>query len=155
MTLAKATVTGTVFRAPEKRYTQNDIAIYGLTLNIDEREETLIRVISKRKSLSDVLDRVKVGDKILVDGRLQIATTKANDGSDRKYFEIDANDVELLGASNGSVPVSSSASRVLLRLHQKKISLLLLKQIFRKILLWMRTKFRSKSNRKHYCFKKV
>jgi single-stranded DNA-binding protein len=110
MTLAKATVTGTVFRAPEKRYTQNDIAIYGLTLNIDEREETLIRVISKRKSLSDVLDRVKVGDKILVDGRLQIATTKANDGSDRKYFEIDANDVELLGASNGSVPVSSSAS---------------------------------------------
>ena len=41
MTLAKAVVSGTVFRAPEKRYTQNDVAVYGLTLNIDEREEII------------------------------------------------------------------------------------------------------------------
>ena len=73
MTLAKAVVSGTVFRAPEKRYTQNDIAVYGLTLNIDDREETLVRVISKRKSLSEVLDSINKGDKILVDGRLQVA----------------------------------------------------------------------------------
>lgn len=109
MTLAKATVSGTVYRAPEKRFTQNDIAIYGLTLNIDEREETLIRVISKRKSLADVLDRVKKGDRILVDGRLQIATSKAQDGSDRKYFEIDASDVEIISGS-GSASVSSTSS---------------------------------------------
>ena len=109
MTLAKATVSGTVYRAPEKRYTQNDIAIYGLTLNIDEREETLIRVVSKRKSLADVLDKIKKGDRILVDGRLQIATSKAQDGSDRKYFEIDANDIEILSGS-GSAPVQSSSS---------------------------------------------
>ena len=109
MTLAKATVSGTVYRAPEKRFTQNDIAIYGLTLNIDEREETLIRVISKRRALADVLDKVKKGDRILVDGRLQIATSKAQDGSDRKYFEIDANDVELLSGS-GSAPVSNTSS---------------------------------------------
>ena len=109
MTLAKATVSGTVYRAPEKRFTQNDIAIYGLTLNIDEREETLVRVISKRKSLADVLDRVKKGDRILVDGRLQIATSKAQDGSDRKYFEIDASDVEILSGS-GSSSVSSTSS---------------------------------------------
>lgn len=109
MTLAKATVSGTVYRAPEKRFTQNDIAIYGLTLNIDEREETLIRVISKRKSLADVLDRVKKGDKILVDGRLQVATSKAQDGSDRKYFEIDASDIEILSGS-GSASVSSTSS---------------------------------------------
>jgi single-strand DNA-binding protein len=109
MTLAKANVSGTVYRAPEKRFTQNDIAIYGLTLNIDEREETLIRVISKRKSLADVLDRVKKGDKILVDGRLQVATSKAQDGSDRKYFEIDASDIEILSGS-GSASVSSTSS---------------------------------------------
>ena len=109
MTLAKATVSGTVYRAPEKRFTQNDIAIYGLTLNIDEREETLVRVISKRKSLADVLDRVKKGDRILVDGRLQIATSKAQDGSDRKYFEIDASDIEILSGS-GSASVSNTSS---------------------------------------------
>jgi len=107
MTLAKAVVTGTVFRAPEKRFTQNDIAVYGLTLNIDEREETLVRVIAKRKSLSEVLDNVKKGDKILVDGRLQVASSKAADGSERRYFEIDANDIELMSASSSS---SSSAA---------------------------------------------
>ena len=110
MTLAKATVTGTVFRAPEKRFTQNDIAVYGLTLNIDEREETLIRVISKRKALSEILDNVKRGDKLLVDGRLQVATSKAQDGSERKYFEIDANDIEIMSASVSGGNLSDEVS---------------------------------------------
>ena len=109
MTLAKATVTGTVFRAPEKRYTQNDIAVYGLTLNIDEREETLVRVIAKRKALSEVLDNVKKGDRLLVDGRLQVASSKAADGSERRYFEIDANDIELLSGTSNSVHTASSS----------------------------------------------
>lgn len=111
MTLAKAVVSGTVFRAPEKRYTQNDIAVYGLTLNIDDREETLVRVISKRKALSEVLDSVSKGDKILVDGRLQVASSKAADGSERRYFEIDANDIELMSASSGVSSVKTSSSQ--------------------------------------------
>lgn len=110
MTLAKATVSGTVFRAPEKRFTQNDIAVYGLTLNIDEREETLIRVVSKRRALSEVLDSIQKGDKIIVDGRLQVATSKAADGSDRKYFEIDANDIEIISTSTGSSRASSNSA---------------------------------------------
>ena len=109
MTLAKAVVSGVVYRAPEKRFTQNDVAVYGLTLNIEEREETLVRIIAKRKALAEVLDNVKKGDKILVDGRLQVATSKAADGSERKYFEIDANEIELMG-STGSVSTVSSAS---------------------------------------------
>lgn len=103
MTIAKATVTGTVYRAPEKRFTQNDVAIYGLTLNVDGPEETLIRVVSKRKALSDVLDRVKKGDKLLIDGRLQVEAMKTPEGVERKYFEIDANEIELLSGSNSQV----------------------------------------------------
>ena len=108
MTLAKATVTGTVYRAPEKRFTQNDIAVYGLTLNIGETEELLIRVISKRRVLADLLDNVKIGDKLLVDGRLQVATTKT-DGSEKKYYEIDANDIEIISGT-GSNTQSNSVS---------------------------------------------
>ena len=100
MTLAKATVSGTVYRAPEKRYTQNDIAVYGFTLSVDEREETLVRVISKRKVLADLLDTVKKGERLIVDGRLQVATLKAPDGSDRKCFEIDANDIMRISGSS-------------------------------------------------------
>ena len=110
MTLAKAVVTGTVYRAPEKRFTQNDIAIYGLTLNIDEKEETLIRVISRRKGLSEILDGVKQGDRLLIEGRLQTSTSKATDGSSRKYFEIDANDIELLSGNGNYSKLSSTSS---------------------------------------------
>ena len=109
MTLAKATVTGTVYRAPEKRFTQNDIAVYGFTLNVDDNEELLVRVISKRRVLSEVLDNVKVGDRLLVDGRLQVSSTKAADGSERKYFEIDANDIEQI-SNSGSVAAASTSS---------------------------------------------
>jgi single-strand DNA-binding protein len=112
MTLAKAVVSGVVFRAPEKRFTQNDVAVYGLTLNIDEREETLVRIIAKRKALAEILDTVKKGDKILVDGRLQVATSKAADGSERKYFEIDANEIELMGSTGSVSAVSASSSTV-------------------------------------------
>ena len=106
MSLAKAVVTGVVYRTPEKRYTQNNIAIYSLILNIGEQEETLIRVISKRKSLESLLDTVRQGDKVLVDGRLQVATSKYNDGTDKKYFEIDAAGVEVIQTGN-STPIGT------------------------------------------------
>ena len=75
MTIAKSVVTGTVFRAPEKRFTQNNVK----------------------------------GDKILVEGRLQTANAKMEDGSERKIFEIDANAIEKMGAvSSSSSPAQSS-----------------------------------------------
>ena len=51
MSLAKAVVTGTVYRTPEKRFTQNNVAVSAFVMNIGEREETLIRVLSKRNKL--------------------------------------------------------------------------------------------------------
>ena len=44
MTLAKAVVTGSVYRAPEKRFTQNNIPVSSFVLNIGDREEMLLRV---------------------------------------------------------------------------------------------------------------
>jgi single-stranded DNA-binding protein len=96
MSFAKAVVTGVVVRTPEKRFTQNNIAIYGLSLNLDEQEETLVRVISKRKALEGLLDRVRQGDKLLVEGKLQIATSKSPDGSEKRFFEIDAVTIEMM-----------------------------------------------------------
>ncbi len=106
MSIAKAVVTGVVYRTREKRYTQNNIAINIVILSIGEQEETLIRVISKRKSLESLLDTVRQGDKILVDGRLQVATSKYSDGTDKKYFEIDAAGIELVQSGN-SAPVET------------------------------------------------
>lgn len=102
MTIAKAVVTGTIYRAPEKRFTSNDVAVSTFVMDIGEKDETLMRVISKRTALDAVVSSVNKGDRVLVEGRLQIATAKMEDGSERKIYEIDANTVEKMGASSGS-----------------------------------------------------
>ena len=89
MALAKAVVTGSVFRAPEKRFTQNNIPVSSFVLNIGEREEMLIRVISRRTALDEIVSSISKDDRVLVEGRLQITTVKSDTGSERRIFEIE------------------------------------------------------------------
>lgn len=104
MSIAKAVVTGTLYRAPEKRFTQNNVAVSAFVLNIGEREETLIRVLSKRNALDEIVSSLTKGERVLVEGRLQTATVKSDDGTERRIYEIDANTIERLGES--SAPAS-------------------------------------------------
>ena len=108
MTIAKSVVTGIVFRAPEKRFTQNNVAVYSMVLNIGEREEVLVRVLSTRTALESVMESLSKGDKILVEGRLQTANAKMEDGTERKIFEIDANTVERMGDAGVVASVQST-----------------------------------------------
>ena len=102
MSLAKSVVTGTVYRAPEKRFTQNNVAVSGFVLNIGDRDEILMRVVSKRTSLDEVVSSISKGDRVLVEGRLQTATVKMDDGSEKRIYEIDANTIEKMGESSAS-----------------------------------------------------
>jgi single-strand binding family protein len=104
MSLAKSVVTGTVYRAPEKRFTQNNVAVSAFVLNIGEREETLIRVLSKRNALDEVVSSLNKGERVLVEGRLQTASVKMDDGAEKRIYEIDANTIERL--SGESAPAS-------------------------------------------------
>ena len=105
MSLAKSVVTGTVYRAPEKRFTQNNVAVSAFVLNIGEREETLIRVLSKRNALEESVSSLTKGERVLVEGRLQTAAVKMDDGSEKRIYEIDANTIEILG-EGASVPAN-------------------------------------------------
>ena len=107
MALAKAVVTGSVFRAPEKRFTQNNVPVSSFVLNIGEREEMLLRVVVRRTSLDEVVSSISKDDRVLVEGRLQITTVKSDTGAERRIFEIDANTIELFGAG---APVASATS---------------------------------------------
>ena len=100
MSLAKAVVTGTVYRAPEKRFTQNNVAVSSFVLNIGEREEMLIRVLSKRNALDEVVSAISKDERVLVEGRLQVETVKMDDGSEKRIYEIDANTIESDDFSN-------------------------------------------------------
>jgi len=110
MSLAKAVVTGTLYRAPEKRFTQNNIAVSSFVLNIGEREEMLIRVISRRTGLDEIVSGLNKGDKVLVEGRLQTAAVKMDDGTEKRIFEIDAATIEPFNGSGISQSSSSSSN---------------------------------------------
>lgn len=111
MSLAKSVVTGTVYRKPEKRFSQNNVAVSAFVLNIDERDEMLLRIISKRNSLDEVVSSLSKGDKVLVEGRLQTATVKMDDGSDKRIYEIDANSIEKISGESSSSTQSSGNSK--------------------------------------------
>ncbi len=119
MAIAKSVVTGSVYRAPEKRFTTNNVAVSAFVLDIGEKDETLIRVISKKTVLDDLVSSFNKGDRVLVEGRLQVATAKMDDGSERKIFEIDANTIEKMG---GSAPVKSNNNEEIVKFAQEEFS---------------------------------
>ena len=122
MALAKAVVTGSVFRAPEKRFTQNNVPVSSFVLNIGEREEMLIRVVVKRTALDEVVSAISKDDRVLVEGRLQITTVKNEAGAERRIFEIDANTIEMMGAGAPISASSSSSSEDIVKFSQEEFA---------------------------------
>jgi single-stranded DNA-binding protein len=112
MALAKAVVTGSVFRAPEKRFTQNNVPVSSFVLNIGDRGEMLLRVIVRRNALDEVVSSISKDDRVLVEGRLQITTVKSDSGAERRIFEIDANTIEMMGAAAPSASSNSDSDIV-------------------------------------------
>ena len=121
MAFAKAVVTGTVFRAPEKRFTQNNVPVSSFVLNIGDREEMLIRVVVGRAALDEVVSGISKDDRVLVEGRLQITTVKNESGAERRIYEIDANAIEIMGGT-GSAPASSNSNEDIVKFSQEEFS---------------------------------
>ena len=121
MAFAKAVVTGTVFRAPEKRFTQNNVPVSSFVLNIGDREEMLIRVVVGRAALDEVVSGISKDDRVLVEGRLQITTVKNESGAERRIYEIDANAIEMMGGI-GSAPAASNSNEDIVKFSQEEFS---------------------------------
>ena len=122
MSLAKAVVTGSVFRAPEKRFTQNNVPVSSFVLNIGDREEMLIRVVVKRTALDEIVSSISKDDRILVEGRLQITTVKNDNGTERRIYEIDANTIEMMGAGTSAPSSSSGTSEDIVKFSQEEFA---------------------------------
>lgn len=100
MTIARATVSGVVVKAPEKRFTQNDLPIAGFTINIDKNTETLLRVVAYGQLAEMISSTVSQNDTVVVEGRLQINSFKLPNGKDKKVYEINASSVEKMSGSS-------------------------------------------------------
>lgn len=107
MSLSKAILSGFVYRAPEKRFTSNNIPIAYFTLNIDSKEETLVRVIAKGNLADLVESNIGKSDKVVVEGRLQNSVIQAEDGSEKKIVEVELSSFEKVG---GDIIPSSKPS---------------------------------------------
>jgi single-stranded DNA-binding protein len=113
MTLAKAVVTGIVYKTPKTGYTNNNVAVSSFVLNIGTQEETLVRVISKRQSLDEIVQNLSKNQKVLVEGRLQNGVSKMDDGSEKRVFEIEASTIELMGAGSSTDATTSDDGDIL------------------------------------------
>ena len=122
MSLAKAVISGTVYRAPEKRFTSNNVPISAFAMNISETEETLVRVVAKGNLAATVEETVAKGDRVVVEGRLQNNTVKSEDGSEKRIVEIDAFAIEKLAGSSTSASSSSKAPDSIVQFGQDDFS---------------------------------
>ena len=112
MSIAKAVISGTVYRNPEKRFTGNNIPVTSFTLNIDEKEQSLIRVIARGNNAETLEQAVSKGDKIVIEGRLQVSTVQGDDGNEKKVMEIDMSSFEVLSSSQSPSASSKSSDEV-------------------------------------------
>ena len=105
MSLAKATISGTITKAPEKRFTSNNVAIASFPLDFSEveGEQNIVYVRAIGNMAQKVFDQLKKGDKVVVEGRLLMISIKSEDGqTERKVAELDISSFEKVQGANAS-----------------------------------------------------
>ena len=104
MSLSSITVSGTLKKDPEQRFTPtNNIPVTNLLLEVcyiprgtqnpDPIASQVIRVNAWRDLAEECVKNLKTGDKLLVIGRAQMNAYVNNDGKKKKEIEIDATSV--------------------------------------------------------------
>lgn len=119
MSLAKAFVTGTVVKEPEKRFTQNDLPIAGFTINIDKNAQTLIRVTAFGQLADAVAATVALNDTVIVEGKLQVNAYKTPSGKEKRVYEISASAVEKTSGANDTQPAIHSQDSNIVSFNQE------------------------------------
>ncbi len=108
MSLNSITVSGTLKKDPEKRFTPTNIPVTNLTLEVtyvlrgsqSQQGENITSQIIKVNAWRDLAEecerKLKAGNKVLVIGRAQLNVYTNNEGKKKREIEIDANSITLL-----------------------------------------------------------
>ena len=119
MSLSSITISGTLKKDPEKRFTPTNIPVTNLLVEVsyvprgsqnnqDSLPTQTIRVNAWRELAELCEKKLKTGDKILITGRVQINAYTSNEGKKKKEVEIDATSITLLNDLLSSVNVKSA-----------------------------------------------
>jgi single-strand DNA-binding protein len=114
----KVILVGRLAGDPEVRYTQNGKAVANFNLAVNrhgqDKQADFIPIVAWEKIAEIVGNNLAKGRRILVEGRLQIRSYEAADGSKRRVAEIVTQNIEFLdskqvtGGSSGSPYDASS-----------------------------------------------
>jgi len=108
---------GRLTQDPELRYTPNGVAVASFTVAVDrpftdqngKREADFIDCLAWRKLGETVANHLKKGRLVAVQGRLQIRSYEAKDGTKRRVAEVVADSVRFLDRS-GKEPAGAVTS---------------------------------------------
>ena len=122
MTLAKIVVTGKVVKNPEKRFTQNNLAITSLIVDVNPQDETLLRVTAIGALADRVAETVSMNDTVIVDGRLQMETVKTTNGKERKVATVNASTIEKISAGAAASPSAQTSKENVVQFSTEEIA---------------------------------
>lgn len=113
MSLTSITLTGTISKNAEQRYTPNNVSVIGFTIMVakfDNRTKELksypVKVNVWGDTASNILDRLTEGTRVLVTGRLQINQFESN-GKTIRLAEIECNNVTLIDSLTSAIEANS------------------------------------------------
>jgi len=97
----KILITGRLAADPEVRYTQSGKAVASFTLAVAEgygenKNTSWIPIVAWEKLAETCGNNLTKGQRILIEGRLQIRSYEANDGQKRRVAEVIAQNMEFL-----------------------------------------------------------
>jgi single-strand DNA-binding protein len=108
----KIIISGRLTKDPDVRYTQSGKAVASFTVAVNRRfskeQQTadFINCVVWDKLAEICADHIAKGSQVIVEGRLQVRTYDAQDGTKRYVTEIVANEVEFTGGK----PVDKSGA---------------------------------------------
>ncbi|WP_373325932.1 single-stranded DNA-binding protein [Sporomusa paucivorans] len=115
----KVILVGRLAQDPEVRYTQSGKAVASFTLAVNrfggqgQNTADFIPVVAWEKLAEICGNNLTKGQRVLVDGRLQIRSYEANDGQKRRVAEVVAQSIEFLerkqaaAGNSGEIDINS------------------------------------------------
>lgn len=114
------TLIGRLTKDPEVRYTQSGTPVGTFTLAVDRRvakdkpkEADFIPCVVWNKTAEIVGNWCKKGKQVAVEGRIQVRSYDAKDGTKRYVTEVIVSELELLGSKNEGADRSGNGHKPL------------------------------------------
>lgn len=118
MSLSAITLSGTISKDGEQRFTPSNVSVISFTMNVlrynsKEKQEKAfpVKVNLWGDSYTNILDRLKSGTRVVVSGRAQLNQFTANNGKNIRVAEIEANNLNFIDSLSNTANYQVNATQ--------------------------------------------